>query len=142
MDKWIKIDERTEHVSGKLSFIFLGLTQAGLLTAIFSQRYIMGRPPIYYNDLLFVFCGSVILYWLTSLYLGGVMPILSTRSIVGSYLILVLMIAVPYILIRGFPTRNGWLHWSLVILIGPAVLIGGYTLAASLGRQRLNRLSS
>ena len=141
MGKWIKIDERSELISGNISFIFLGFTQAGLLIAIFAQRYILQRPPAYYNDLAIVLGLSLVGYWMTSFYLGGVLPVLSIRSIIGAYIIFVLMIAVPYSLIRGLPEVNEWIRWALVIFGGPAVLIGGYSIAAYYGNKRLERLS-
>jgi hypothetical protein len=139
--KWIKIDERAELVSGKLSFIFLGLTQAGLLSAIFYQRYIQGLPSAYYNDLAMIFGISVLGYWIFSFYLGGVLPVLSQRTILAAYLYLVLSIGVPYTLIRGLPEGVEWLNRSLVILGAPAVLVGGYALVAVLGRRRLDRMT-
>ena len=142
MGKWIKLDERSEFISGKLSFIFLGLTQAGMLIAIFLQRYLFQRPPAYYNDIAIILGISIIGYWLTSLFLGGVLPELSAKSIIGSYIIYVLSIAVPYTLIRGFPDQDEWIRWMLVIFGGPAVLIGGYGVVAALGKRRLNRLAS
>ena len=142
MGKWIKLDERSEFISGKLSFIFLGLTQAGMLIAVFLQRYLFQRPPAYYNDIAIILGISIIGYWLTSLFLAGVLPELSAKSIIGSYIIYVLSIAVPYTLIRGFPDQDEWIRWMLVIFGGPAVLIGGYGVVAALGKRRLNRLAS
>lgn len=140
MMKWIKIDERSELVSGKLSFIFLGLTQAGLICAIFYQRYIQGLPPAYYNDLAIIFGISVLGYWFLSLYLGGVLPVLSNRTILATYLYLVLSIGLPHTLIRGLPQGGEWAERLLVILGAPAVLIGGYAIVAVLGKKRLDRM--
>jgi hypothetical protein len=142
MHKWIRIDERTELVSGKLSFIFLGLTQAGLLGAIFYQRYIQGLPPSYYNDLAILFAASVLGYWLFSFYLGGALPLLSFRSILVVYLYLVLAIGLPHTLIRGLPQGREWIDRLLIILGAPAVLVGGYALVAALGKRRLERMTN
>ena len=139
--KWITIDERGEAISGNLSFIFLGLTQAGLLCAIFYQRYIQGLPPVYYNDIAIIFGISVLGYWIFSFYLGGVLPLLSQRSILAAYLYLVLSIGVPYTLIRGLPQGVEWLNRALIILGAPAVLVGGYALVAVLGKRRLDRMT-
>ena len=142
MGKWIRIDERTEFISGRLSFIFLGLTQAGMLIAIVIQRYSFQRPPAYYNDVAIILGISIIGYWMTSFYLGGVLPELSTKAIIGSYVIYVLSIAIPYTLIRGFPNQGEWVRWILVIFGGPAVLTGGYSVVAALGKRRLDRLTT
>jgi hypothetical protein len=142
MGNWIRIDERSEFISGKVSFIFLGLTQAGLLIAIMIQRYLFQRPPSYYNDLAIILGISLIGYWMTSFYLGGALPKLSIQTIIGSYIIYVLSIAVPYTLIRGFPDQSEWIRWALVIFGGPGVLIGGYAIAAALGKKRLDRITS
>jgi hypothetical protein len=141
MLKWIQIDERAELVSGKLCFIFLGLTQAGLLTAIFYQRYVQNLPPAYYNDLAIIFGASVLGYWLFSLYLGGVLPMLSHRTILATYLYLVLSIGLPYTLIRGLPQGQEWVDRLLIILGAPAILIGGYAIVAALGKRRLDRMT-
>lgn len=140
MFKWIQSDERSELISGKISFIFLGLTQAGIFIAIFYQRYVMGRAPDYYNDLAILFGISVIGYWLFSLYLGGVLPALSIRLTLAGYLFLVLMIGLPHTIIRGFPEGNEWIQRALIIFGGPAILVGGYSLVAALGKRRLDRL--
>ena len=142
MSKWFKIDERSEFISGKVSFIFLGLTQGGMLIAIMVQRYVFQRSPAYYNDLAILLGISIIGYWITSLYLGGVLPELSIKTIIGSYLIYVLSIAVPYSLIRGLPGQDEWIRWVLMIFVGPAVLIGSYAITAALGKKRLDRLTS
>ena len=141
MHKWIQIDERTEVVTGKLSFIFLGLTQAGLVGAILYQRYIQELPPSYYNDLAVIFAASVLGFWLFSFYLGGVLPKLSWRSILLAYFLFVLALGLPYTLLRGFPQGREWIDRLLVILGAPAVLVGGYALVAVLGEHRLDRLS-
>jgi hypothetical protein len=141
MHKWIQIDERAELVSGKLSFIFLGLTQGGLLCAIFYQRYIQGLPSVYYNDLAIIFAASVLGYWLFSLYLGGVLPVLSNRTILAAYLYLVLAIGLPHTLIRGLPQGAEWVHHLLIIFGAPAILVGGYALIAALGKKRLDRMA-
>ena len=141
MPKWIEMDERTEAVSGKLAFIFLGLTQAGLLGAIFYQRYIQDLPSAYYNDLAIVMGFSILGYWLVTLYLGGVLPQLSFRSILTAYLFFVLSIGIPHTLIRGLPQGSEWGDRLLVILGAPAVLIGGYALVAALGKRRLARMT-
>jgi len=142
MSKWLQFDERTERVTGKLSFIFLGLVQIILLIMIVYQRYFLDRPSPYYNDLAVLLGICTVGYWLASLYLGGVLPMLTIRQGVLVYLVLVGAIALPYTMIRGFPGKDILLTWILVIAVAPGLLLGGYTLAASLGAKRLERLSN
>lgn len=141
MHKWIQVDERAESVAGRLSFIFLGLTQAGLLMAIFYQRYIQELPPAYYNDLAVILVGSILGFWLLSFYLGGVLPVLSTRSIIAAYFILVAVVGLPHMIIRGLPEGRFFLGQLLIIFGAPAVLVGGYALVAALGKRRLDRMT-
>lgn len=141
MAKMIQSDERSEWVAGKLSSIFLGLTQMALLLLIAYQRYIENLPPSYYNDLAIILGASVIGYWLLSFYLGGVLPKLSWQTLLGSYLGLALLIALPYTVIRGFPGKEMLITWAAVIFGGPGALIGAYALAAYLGQKRLDRIS-
>ncbi len=141
MTKWIQSDERSEQVSGKLSVIILGLTQMAMLLLIVYQRYFEHLPPSYYNDLAIVFGISTLGYWLLSFYLGGVLPVLSWQTLLGSYLGMALLIALPYTMIRGFPGREILITWAGVIFGGPGLLIGGYALASYLGQQRLDRIS-
>lgn len=142
MIKWVQTDERTELVSSKISFVFLGMTQVGLLGAIIYQRYIQDLPPAYYNDLAIIFGISVIGYWLFSLYLGGVLPDLSLRSLLAAYLILVLAIGIPHILIRGLPQGRELVDRLLIMLGAPAVFVGGYAFVSALGNRRLDRMSN
>lgn len=141
MPKWIQIDERSELVSGRLSFLFLGLTQAGLLGGILYQRYIQGLPPAYYNDLAIILGVSALGYWLLSFYLGGILPTLSLRSILAAYLYMVLSIGLPHVLIRGLPQGAEWVERLLIILGAPAVLVGGYAIVSAMGRRRLDRMT-
>jgi hypothetical protein len=141
MDKWFLTDERGEQVSGKLAFIFLGLTQAGLLIAIVVQRYVQSLPPSYYNDLAIILGYSVLGFWGMCLFFGGLLPQLNVRLLLTVYLFLVLSIGIPHLLIRGVPTTGGWSRWILVVFGAPAVLVGGYSLVALFGKKRLDRLS-
>jgi hypothetical protein len=141
MPKWIQIDERSDLVSGRLSFLFLGLTQAGLLGAILCQRYIQGLPPAYYNDLAIILGFSVLGYWLFSFYLGGILPTLSLRSILAAYLLVVLSVGLPHLLIRGLPQAGEWVDRLLIILGAPGALVGGYAIVSAMGRRRLDRMT-
>lgn len=142
MHKWLQFDERTDKITGKLSFIFLFLVQIILLLMIFYQRYLQNRPPPYYNDLAILLGISTAGYWLVNLFMGGIMPTLAFWRGVILYLLLVASIAVPYTLIRGLPAEGLWTTWILVILGGPGALVGGYSLAAYLGAKRLDRITS
>lgn len=142
MNKWFQIDEQTETVSGRLSVIFLGLTQIGLYLALIYQRYVLDLPPDYYNDLAIILTFSVLGYWGTCLYLGGVIPTLSFRRAMFIYLVIVMTIAIPHTIIRGWPTGTEWNSRLLVILGLPAGLVGGYALMAYLGKKRIEKILS
>lgn len=142
MSKWIQFDERTSNVTGTVASIFLFLVQLLLPMMILYQRYIQDRPAAYYNDLAILLGISTAGFWLVNLYLGGMLPVLSLRNSVLFYLVLVAAIAIPYTLIRGLPNGSSWITWILIILGGPGVLVGGYSLAACLGKRRLDRISS
>jgi hypothetical protein len=142
MKKWFQSDEQTEAVSGRLSLIFLALTQIGLYVALMYQRYVLDLPPDYYNDLAIILTFSVLGYWGTCLYLGGVIPTLSFRRAAFIYLFIVLAIAVPHTIVHGWPTGTEWFSRLLVILGVPAVLVGGYTLMAYCGKKRIEKIIS
>jgi hypothetical protein len=142
MKKWIQIDERSQQVGGRISFLFLTLTQIGLLVLIFYQRYLLIRPPSYYNDLALVAGFSLLGYWAFSLFFGGFLPLIRPIMLLVSYLILAAGIGIPYTIIRGIPAAGELQARLLVILGAPAVLIGFYALVAYLGKTRLDRLSS
>jgi hypothetical protein len=141
MIDWLQMDERAEHVSGRLAFIFLGLTQAGLLIAIVIQRYAQSLAPSYYNDLAIILACSVLGFWGMNLFFGGALPQLSARSLLSVYLFLAFSIGIPHLLIRGIPVTGGWTRWILIVFGAPAVLVGGYALVALLGKKRLDRLA-
>jgi FtsH-binding integral membrane protein len=140
MTRWLQMDERTEQVSGRLAFVFLGLTQAGLLVGIVVQRYAQGLSPSYYNDLAAILAYSVLGFWGMSLFLGGVLPQLNAKVLITAYLFLSLSIGIPHLLIRGLPMAGVGVRWLLVVFGAPAVLVGGYSLVAYLGKKRLDRL--
>lgn len=147
MSKWLQLDERTENVTGKVAFIFLIMVQVLLVVMIFYQRYLLDRPATYYNDLAILLGISTVGFWLVNLYLGGALPSLSVRRGALIYLLLVASIAIPHLfitLIRGVPSGRHWfwLTWILVILGIPAVLVGSYSLAAHLGKKRLEQMSA
>lgn len=142
MSSWLQFDERTDKVTGKVALIFLLLVQVLSLVMILYQRYIMHRPTQYYNDLAILLGITTVGFWLVNLYLGGALPILSVRRSALIYLLLAALIALPYTIIRGLPEGNLWFTWFLVILVGPGILVGGYSLSAYLGKRRLDRISN
>jgi len=140
MNRWISFDERTDKITGKIAFIFLGITQAGLVLAIIYQRYILELAPAYYNDLALILGMSVIGFWLTNFLLGGYLPILSPKNYFITYIIIVLLIAIPHMLIRGFPAESEWGIFLLVVLGAPAVILIFYSAAAFLGKRRIEKI--
>lgn len=140
MNKWFRMDERTESVSGRLAVIVLGLLQIGMYLAIMIQRYVLERPPAHYNDLALLLALSVLAYFGASLYLGGILPALSIRAAMLIYVFAVLAIAIPHTIVRGWPAGSDWGRRALVYLGIPGVLVGGYGLMAYMGKKRLEKM--
>ena len=142
MRKWFQADERTEAVSGRLAVIVLGLTQIGLYLAIMIQRYMLDRPPEFYNDLAILLGISFLAFWLPCLLLGGILPALSERAAILVYTVLVLAIAVPHTIVRGWPSEWDWVKRVLIYLGLPAGMVGIYGLFAYLGKKRMEKIIS
>lgn len=139
MKKNFAMDERTQQLNGQVSFLILMLTHIALAGAIFYKRYIQGLDVEYYQTFTTILGVSMILYWGLRLYLSGILPVMSWGVLLGIYVALVLMISIPSALIHGLPTAENWDSTVLPAVLGPAVLVIGYWLIATLGKRRLEK---
>jgi hypothetical protein len=129
-------DERTESLSGKIATIFLGLTQVGILGIILYRRYYLGQPEEAYSDLRAVLAFSVFGYIAARLYFGALIPKFSLKSLALIYAGFVLFLFVVLSLWFGLPTLDNWQNTILPVVVGPAILAGGFWLFSWLGRRR------
>lgn len=135
-------DERMQAVSGKIAFIFLGLTQTAILFAILRRRYFLGQGEEFYSDFRLILGLSVFGYIAARLYYGAVLPILSIKKLVYVYVGFVTFLFVVLSLWLGLPTLENWTNTILPVLLGPAILLFLYWLFARLGQKRMDKFNS
>jgi len=135
------VDERTEHINGLVSFFCLMLTQIALVGVMVYKRYFLGLPPEAYTEITWIALLSMGGYWAIRLYLSGILPIISFRKMLLIYIPLVAVISVPTYFIHGWPVKERWFE-VLFPPIGVAIILGVYSLAAYLGKRRLERMVS
>lgn len=135
---WIG-DERTERQGDRLAFIFLGLTQLGLLLAIVYQRYVLNLPPPFYNDAAIIMIVSMLGYWCIRIFYSGLFAKISLRQILAVYLTLVAVIAIPHTLVHGLPVSGQWTARLVPILGGPAALLVIFYILAYFGNKWIEK---
>ena len=135
----LELDERTRANTGYAAAIWLGVTQLLLAGVVFYRLYVLGQPDEQIRDFQAILAISIFGYLALQLFLGGVMPVLTMRGAVVAYLVLTVTIATVCLLIYGWPEPAQWADTWLPALLGPALLVGTYTLAARLGRWRIER---
>ncbi len=132
-------DERMQVLSGRIAVIFLTLTQVGILSVILRRRYFLGQGNEYYSDIRIVLALSVFGYIAARLYYGAVLPLLSVRKLLTIYLAFVAFLFVTLSVWFGLPTLDNWQNTILPVVLGPAIMLGGYWLMAYLGKKRLEK---
>jgi len=130
-------DERTDALNGRIAVVFLGLTQVAMLFAILYRRYALGQPEAAYVDFRMILMLSVFGYIAARLYFGGLLPRYRARTLVLIYLGAVAALFVVLSAWMGLPTRDNWQNTILPVVLGPAILVGGFALFAHLGRKRM-----
>ena len=135
-------DERMQVVSGRIAFIFLGLTQTAILFAILRRRYFLGQGEEFYSDFRLILGLSVFGYIAARLYYGAVLPILSFKKLFTIYAGFVTFLFVILSLWFGLPTLDNWTNTILPVLLGPAILLFLYWLFAYLGQKRMDKFNS
>jgi len=134
-------DERTERMNGNISFLFLMLTQIALGGLIFYKRYVLGLPSSEYAELTWINLLSIGGYWVTRLYFHGSLPVIPFGKMLLLYFGLVALIAIPTLLIHGWPEAENWFE-VLYPFFGVAVILGCYAGVAYMGKRRLEKMIS
>ena len=129
-------DERTDQLSGKIATLFLGLTQVALLAVILNRRYVLGQPEEMYSDLRLVLGFTIFGFIAARLYFGALMPKFRVRTLVGIYLVFVAFLFVVLSAWFGLPTLDNWHNTILPVVVGPAIIAGGFWLFSWLGQRR------
>ncbi len=137
MHKIFLQDERSQRLNGWLSNLFLMITQVLLAAVFLHQRFSLGLPPQYSNDVGTILLISFVGYWLLRLYLNAVHPVFTFKQILLIYLVVVVVMAVPTCLLNGLPDLSVWWQGLLPLLGGPALVLGAMWLAGYLGERRL-----
>ncbi len=132
-------DERAQSNTRYAAAIWLGVTQVLLAGVVFYRLYVLGQPDEQISDFRAVLAISIFGYLALQLVLGGVMPILTLKSAVISYVLLTTAIVVGCLLIYGWPESSEWTSTWLPATLGPALFIGAYALVARLGQWRIDR---
>ena len=132
-------DERTQQVSGQSAAITLGLTQVALGLTLLFRLYILDQPDTEVRDLQYVLLGSIIGYFMLRSFLGGIMPVPTVRQALIAYGGMVVFLFVVLSLWLGLPDLNDWTNNILPVIVGPAIIVGGYWIIAALGKRRVDR---
>ena len=132
-------DERTERVAGRSATLALGLTQVALGVILLVRLYVHGQPDAEVRDLQLVFFGSIVVYLALRSFLGGIMPVPTLRQALIAYVALTAGLFVILSLWLGLPSLDEWTTTILPVTLGPAIIVGGYSLVAALGKRYTER---
>lgn len=135
----MNIDERTRANTQQAAAIWLGVTQLLLAGVVFYRLYVLGQPDEQLRDFQAVLAVSIFGYLLILTYLGGVLPAPTWKGAIFMYVVLVLLIGVVGTIAHGWPTAEQWSTTWLPALLGPAILVGAYTVALRFGHLRTER---
>ena len=135
----MKWDERSQMVAGQSAMVALGLTQTALGVVLMVRLYVQDQPDSELRDIQWVLFGSIICYFALRSFLGGIMPVPTWKQALLAYGGMVTFLFVVLSLWLGLPELSEWATTILPVLLGPALLVGGYWLFAGLGRQRVEK---
>lgn len=138
--KTLTVDERAVSTTRHVAAIWLGVTQILLAGVVFYRLYVLGQPDEQLRDIQAVLAISLFGHLGLQLFLGGVLPALTWKGAVLIWAVLAGAIAVVSTAIHGWPAPSEWNSTWLPGLLGPALLVGAYALAAWLGQRRIERL--
>jgi len=137
--KKTRIDERVRSNAGRAAAIWLGVTQVMLTGVVFYRVLVLGQPDSEIRDFQAVLAISVFGYFALQLFLGGLFPVLTWKGMLTGYLVLAALVVGGCILAFGLPPAEEWKDTWLPAAVGPAVVVGLYSLVAWLGERRLER---
>lgn len=132
-------DERMAALSGQIAVVMMVLTQTALLVDILYRRFALGQSADETQDLRLILLGSVFLYIAARLALGAVLPVLSWKVLLGMYVVLAGGLFVALSLWLWLPDPADWQNTILPVILGPALLVGGYAALTYWGKKRLDR---
>lgn len=138
MSKSFAVDERTEQLNGRVSFVCLMLTQLALVGVIVYKRYGLGLPMAEYDEMNWIVGLSMGGYWAARFYFNGVLPVIPLKTLAVIYGVAVALILIPTLLIVGWPAPERW-YEVLYPFIGVAVIMAVYILIAYFGKRRLGK---
>ena len=133
------IDERSRQSTAQAAAIWLGVTQVLLAGVIFYRLYVLGQPDEQIRDFQAVLAISLFGFVALQLFLGGILPVLGWKGLLGAYALLAGVITGGCLLIFGWPAPADWANTWLPSLLGPALFVGAYALIARLGQWRIER---
>lgn len=133
------IDERSRQTATHTAYFFLHITQLLLAGVIFYRLYILGQPDGELRDFQIVLAISIFGYMGTQLYLGGILPVLNLKGALIVYAVLTGLVVGGSLIVYGFPPLSDWANTWLPAILGPAILVGLYSLTAWLGKRRIER---
>ena len=138
-NKLFQSDERMGAISGKMAFIFLGLTQTALLASILYRSMVLGQSQDQYGDIRLILLLSVFGYIAARLYYGAILPVLSLKTLLIIYIGMTALLFVTLSLWMGWPDLGNWQNTILPVVLGPALLVAGYGLLAHFGNKRIEK---
>jgi len=139
MTKSALFDERTLNINARVSQFALVFTQLGLYSIILFRVYALHQPDEAVNDLRVLLGLSIFGTMFATLFFGGMLPKIRFRTIVLVYVGFVAVLATILTLWMGLPDLSEWWNNILPVLVGPALMLGGYWFFAWLGTRRLEK---
>lgn len=119
--------------------IVLGLTQVALGVVLMIRLYVFDQPDENLRDIQWVLLGSIVGYFALRSFLGGTMPVPTTKQAALVYASMTLFLFIVLSLWLGLPDLNEWTTNILPVIVGPAIIVGGYWVIAALGRRRVDQ---
>lgn len=140
---WIRksvIDERIRANAGRAAWAWLGVTQVLLAGVVFYRLLVLGQADSEIRDIQTVLAISLLGHIAMQLYMGGLFPVLTWKGMLAAYLVLFALISAGSIFAMGLPAPEEWKTTWLPAALGPALVVGLYSLVAWLGERRVERL--